>query len=273
MRLVMNALQGVQSAVVSIEQLSALLCADPADRSGHRIPTLWNRSLSTCALGKMLKSIGFSGSLVILLHKFVDYFTNSSCAGGMMEKGQAKPGSAGELINDANEANDVVYPSQSLVNQAFAVAVRTVLEGYLCALDTLNTSVNLRRSFNDVKSALEALRQGSFTNISHSEVTLLETYLHTKELRTQIEVLGHLCHLSDSARCFSVTSFEDAIAKANTEIQNFFRGGNLLTYLYRQLKVILEFLHSTSMFLDFLHIVGTISILVEKRKLECSRSA
>ncbi|KNA12914.1 hypothetical protein SOVF_122120, partial [Spinacia oleracea] len=228
-RLVLNALQGVQSAVVSIEQLSKLFCADPADRSGHRVPTLWNRSLSTCALGKMLKSIGFSGSLVILLHKFVDYFTNSSFASGMMEIGLAKPGSAG---------TDMGHPPQSLVNQAFAVAVRTVLEGYLCALDTLNASVNLRRSCNDVKSVSKASQQGSLTSISHSEATLLETYLHTNELRTQIQVLGHLCLLSDSALCFSVSSFEDLIVKASAEVHNFPRGGKLLTFLYKQLQAV-----------------------------------
>lgn len=238
MRLVLNALQGVQSAVVSIEQLSKLFCADPADRSGHRVPTLWNRSLSTCALGKMLKSIGFSGSLVILLHKFVDYFTNSSFASGMMEIGLAKPGSAG---------TDMGHPPQSLVNQAFAVAVRTVLEGYLCALDTLNASVNLRRSCNDVKSVSKASQQGSLTSISHSEATLLETYLHTNELRTQIQVLGHLCLLSDSALCFSVSSFEDLIVKASAEVHNFPRGGKLLTFLYKQLQVNLNILSPCSL--------------------------
>lgn len=234
-RLVMNALQGVQSAVVSIEQLSTLLCADPADRSCHRIPTLWNRSLSTCALGKMLKSVGFCGSLVILLHKFVDYFTDSSFSRGMMEIGQAKPGPAGENMN---EGSDTGHPPQSLVNQAFAVAVRTVLEGYVCALDTLNASVNLRHCCDDAKLGSEASQQGSLTSISHSEVTLLETYLHTKELRIQIEVLGHLCHFSDSALCFSVSSCEDMVAKASAVIHNFPRGGDLLTFLYRQLQVV-----------------------------------
>ncbi|KAL2945571.1 Gamma-tubulin complex component 6 [Bienertia sinuspersici] len=234
-RLVLNALQGVQSAVLSIEKLSALFCADPADRSSHRIPTLWNRSLSTCALGKMLKSIGCSGSLVILLHKFVDYFTMSTSAGGTMEIGQGKPGHEGENMK---EGNDTGYPSQSLVNQAFAVAVRTVLEGYLCALDTLSASVNLRRTFNDLKLGSEAPQLGSFTSVSHSKVTLLETYLHTKELRTQIEALGHLCHLSDSALCFSTTSFEDVVAKAFAEIRKFPWGGNLLTYLYTELQVV-----------------------------------
>ncbi|XP_021720614.1 uncharacterized protein LOC110688206 isoform X2 [Chenopodium quinoa] len=234
-RLVLNALQGVQSAVISIEHISMLLCADPADRSGHRLPTLWNRSLSTCALGKILKSIGFSGSLVILLHKFVDYFTNTSFADGMTEIEQAKPGPAGVIVD---EGIDVRHRPQSLVNQAFAVAVRTVLEGYLCALDTLSASVNMRRSCNEVKSVSKASQQGSLTSISHSEVTLLETYMHTKELRVQIEVLGHLCCLNDLALCFSSISFEDVIVKASVEFRNFPRGGDLLTFLYRQLQAV-----------------------------------
>ncbi|XP_057549547.1 uncharacterized protein LOC130827727 isoform X1 [Amaranthus tricolor] len=232
-RMVMNALQGVQSTVISIEELSALLCADPADRSGHRIPTLWNRSLSTSALGKMLKSIGFCGSLVILLQTFVDYYTNSSFA--LMEDGQVKVGLSGENMRESNFSG---CPSHSLINQAFAVAVRTVLEGYICALDTINASVNLRRSSKDITLASEALQRGSLTSIAHSEVTLLETYLHTKELRTQIEVLGHLCHINDIARFFAVTSFEDVIAQATVKFHDFPRGGNLLTYLYSQLQVV-----------------------------------
>lgn len=256
MRMVMNALQGVHSAVISIEQLSTLLCADPADRSGHRIPTLWNRSLSTSALGKMLKSIGFCGSLVILLQTFVDYYTNSSFA--LMEDGQVNVGLSGKNMH---ESNFLGCPSHSLINQAFAVAVRTVLEGYICALDTVNASVNLRRSSKDITLASETLQRGSLTSIAHSEVTLLETYLHTKELRTQIEVLGHLCHIYDMARNFAVTSFEDVVAQANAKFHDFPRGGNLLTYMYSQLQVSLEFLRSTVY--DFLHVIGQLSAYVD----------
>ncbi|KAK9755780.1 hypothetical protein RND81_01G050100 [Saponaria officinalis] len=231
-RLVLNALQGVESAVASIEKLSALFCADLADRSRHRIPTIWNRSLSTLALGKMLKSIGFTGSLVVLLHKFVDYFMCSSLDATL---NLSKQVNASEYVR---EGDITEHPPFSLVNQAFAVAVRTVLGGYICALDTLNASVNLRRSFKKGNSVTNASPRGSLTSISHCEVTLLEMYAHTKELRSQIEALGYLCRLCDSAQCFSFIPFEELIAQGVTEIHNFYRGGDLLTYLYRQLQVV-----------------------------------
>uniref|UniRef100_A0A2N9EPG6 Gamma-tubulin complex component n=1 Tax=Fagus sylvatica TaxID=28930 RepID=A0A2N9EPG6_FAGSY len=141
-RLAMNALQGVEAALVSIEKLSAAFSSEPADRTFHRIPTLWTRASSTHALGKILSSIASSGSLVFLLLRFVDYFTNS----------------------ETQNHND------SLVNQAFGVAVGKVLEGYMCALNTLYASV-------------------------------------------------------------------DIIAKAALEFPTFYRGGDLLTYLYTQLQV------------------------------------
>ncbi|KAL9238678.1 hypothetical protein vseg_013068 [Gypsophila vaccaria] len=226
-RLVLNALQGVESAVASIEKHSALFCADLADRSRHRIPTIWNRSLSTLVLGNMLKSIGVTGSLIVLLHKFVDYFSCSSL--------DATSGLDGEHVSDCEVTE---HPRYSLVNQAFAVAVRTVLGGYICALDTLNASVNLRRSSKRDSSATNASHRGSLTSISHCEVTLLEVYAHTKELRSRIEGLGYLCRLCDSAQRFSLVPFDDLISQGVTEIHNFYRGGDLLTYLYRQLQVV-----------------------------------
>ncbi|XP_074273852.1 uncharacterized protein LOC141597333 [Silene latifolia] len=234
-RLVLNALQGVQSAVVGIEQVSALFCAELADRSHHRIPTIWNRSLSTYGLGKMLKSIGYTGSIVVLLHKFVDFFTCSSLEGTLNVK---QPVEQVDAVGHACERETAERPPFSLVNQAFAVAVRTVLEGYLCALDTLNASVHLRRSFNKANSVTNATQRGSLTSISHSEVTLLEIYSHTKELRSRIESLGHLCGFCDSALSFSLVSFEDLIAQGVTKIHSFYKGGVLLTHLYRQLQVV-----------------------------------
>ncbi|GMP91837.1 hypothetical protein CsSME_00042339 [Camellia sinensis var. sinensis] len=165
-RLAMNALQGIESALITIENLCAAFCSDPADRTFHRIPSLWKRSSSTLALGKILKSIGRS--------------------------------EAEENHNDRKGEGGEHHP-YSLVNQAFSVAVQKVLEGYICTLDTLFASVGLRRSSKTV------------------EVTLLEVYLHTKELR--------------------ISSFEGLIAKANLEFHKFPRGGDLLTYLYTQLRV------------------------------------
>lgn len=215
MRLALNALQGLESALISIEKISVAFCSDPADRTFHGIPNLWNRCSSTHALGKILKSIGCSGILVFLLRKFVDHFRNLDAC----------------LTRQGLEDEEV--PQYSLVNQAFAVAVDKVLEGYMCALDALYAAVGLRRSAKfDVVSEEGCLRSGV-----QSKITLLEVYLHTRELRTQIEVLGNICNLHDIAVCFSESSTENVTAKAISEFKSFWRGGDLLTYLYTQLQV------------------------------------
>ncbi|KAE8731579.1 Spc97 / Spc98 family of spindle pole body component, putative isoform 2 [Hibiscus syriacus] len=178
-RLPLNALQGVESSLFSIEKISAAFCSDPADRTFHQTPSLWYRSSSTHGLGKILKSIGCSGFLVFLLQDNQNH-------GG--QKVQEEEG-----------------PKYSLVNQVFSVAIGKVLEGYICALDTLYASVNV--------------------------------FLHTKELRTQVEALGNICNLHNLAICFSEYSFEELSYKATLGFHNFFRGGYLLSYLYTQLKV------------------------------------
>lgn len=226
-RLAMNALQGVNSALISIDKLSAAFCSHPADRTFHQIPSLWNRSLSTYALGNILRSIGCSGSVVFLLRKFVDYFlcTDLNLDGNLKKLLE---------IQNCGESEVEGHPHYSLVNQAFAVAVEKVLEGYMGALDTLYASISFRRLS---KSVDMPFRMGSLTSVVHSELTLLEVYLHTKELRTQIQALGNVCNLPNIAPCSLESTFEDIISKASLEFCNFPRGGNLLTYLYTQLQV------------------------------------
>ncbi|XP_013608209.1 PREDICTED: uncharacterized protein LOC106314963 [Brassica oleracea var. oleracea] len=75
-RLALNALQGVESSLISIGKLSSLLCSESADRTTHHIPSLWHRLSSTDALGQILRDIGCFGSLVFLLHSFVGHFTS-----------------------------------------------------------------------------------------------------------------------------------------------------------------------------------------------------
>ncbi|XP_068338758.1 uncharacterized protein [Pyrus communis] len=215
-RLAMNALQGVESALVSIQKISAAFRSDPADRSFHQIPSLWSRSSSTHALGSILQPIGCSGLLVFLLRKFVDFFTNLNVE------------SQDHL---AGEAEVKQCPPFSLVNHAFAVAVGKVVEGYMCALDTLYASVGLRRS------SLSSSVVGCMNSVVFSDLTMLELYLHTKELRTQIESLTNLCNVYQFSSYFSVSSLEELVTKANFEFSKFYRGGHLLTYLYTQLQV------------------------------------
>ncbi|KAA8543954.1 hypothetical protein F0562_021869 [Nyssa sinensis] len=235
-RLAMNALHGVESAIVSIEKLCAAFCSDPADRTFYRIPSLWNRSLSTHALGNILKSIGRFGFIVFLLRKFVDYFTNLNFGGYFVGNKLENSELVENLDDHGNEVEERL--PYSLVNQAFSVAVGKVLEGYICALDTLYTSVSLRRLPKAVDaSSHSSSGVGCLTSVVHSEITLLEVYLHTKELRTQIGALGNICNIHDVALCFSISSFEDLVAKANLEFCNFPRGGDLLSCLYTQLRV------------------------------------
>ncbi|XP_038891620.1 gamma-tubulin complex component 6 isoform X2 [Benincasa hispida] len=236
-RLAMNALQGLESALISVENLSAAFCSDPSDRTFHQIPSLWNRFSSTHVLGKILRSIGCVGFLVFLLHKFVDHFTELGIDETFNQTSN-QPKLEECKSNDDRKVIEKRCSQKSLVNQAFAVALRKILEGYMCALDSLHASVGLRRTAKVPEASfLESSVEGCLMSVVHSEITLLEVYLHTRELRIQIEVLGNICNLHNIANCFSLLPFQDLIDKATSEFCNFHRGGDLLTYLYTQLQV------------------------------------
>lgn len=220
MRLALDALQGVESALISIQKLSALFCFDSADRSFHHIPNLWTRTSSTLALGNLLKSIGHFGCLIFLLHKFVNHFTCLSLARNEDEVQKY----------DDGDGVGCRMSNHTLVNQAFAVSVAKILDGYTSSLNTLYASVNLRRR-------VKAKGGGCFTSVGHGEITLLEAYLHSAGLRTQMDVLGNICNMSDLALRYSELSLEETSAKAFLEFNKFPRSGALLTFLYTQLKV------------------------------------
>lgn len=225
-RLAMNALQGLESSLISIDKLCTIFRSDPTDRTFHRIPSLWNKSVSTLALEKILRSLGCMGCEVFLLRKFVDYFTNFNWDDATSRSN----------IKAESEVEASNYPPYSLVNQAFAVSIRDILEGYFAALDTISSSVGLRRLINnDNMPSTSTLGVGCISSVGHSEVTLLEVYLHTKELRNQIEVIGSICNVHNVARCFTLLPLEDL--DTQTKFSDFPRGGYLLTYLYTELKV------------------------------------
>ncbi|GFP91158.1 gamma-tubulin complex component 6 [Phtheirospermum japonicum] len=203
-RLAMNALQGVESSLISIEKLSEVLRYSSADRTSHRIPSLWARCSSNVIVGNLLTSIGQSGCVIFLLRRFVNYFTNS----------------------DILEASEHF----SSINQAFSISVGKVIDGYISGLNTLSASVRLRRF-------LKTNNGGCLTSIGDSEMTLLEVYLHTVELRTQIEALGNLCNVNHLTVGFPVSSLEDLRTKADSEFSVFPKSGALLSFLYAQLKV------------------------------------
>ena len=216
--MVINALQGLKSAIIQIDQLSVAFCSSPADRTFHQVPSLWCRSLSTSALGAMLKSISHSGLAFFFLHGFVNYYLYPSTVG---ENG------------DGNKDEMKLRPPYSLVNQAFCVAVGKVLEGYVSALDTLLASVKLRRSVTHDGT-------GILTSIDNSNITLLEVYLHTEDLRTHIEALGNICF----PKVADFSSLRESLtAETAFEFQDFPRGAELLTYLYVLLRVRLTQLH------------------------------
>ncbi|XP_051141817.1 uncharacterized protein LOC127258835 [Andrographis paniculata] len=221
-RLAMNALHGVESALISIEKLSAVLCYSSADRSSCRIPNLWARSSSTTALGNLLVSIGHLGCLVFILHRFVKYFTAPDVVGINGLEGSP----------NTNSCNGEKLPQNNLtlINQAFAISVGKVVDGYISALNTLSASVKLRRH-------LKTNVGGSLTCIGHPEITLLEVYLHTMGLSTQIEALGNICNVNHLIVDFPVSSLEYMKTKADIEFSTFPRSGALLSFLYAQLKI------------------------------------
>ncbi|KAL6516397.1 hypothetical protein OROGR_019702 [Orobanche gracilis] len=219
-RLAMNALQGVESALISIEKLSAVLRCSSADRTSHRIPSLWTRCSSNVVVGNLLTSIGQSGFMIFILRRFVNYFTNPDFIGAREPEENAK--------GDSCEGGKISRHF-SLINQAFAISVGKVVDGYVSALNTLSASVSLRHF-------LKTNNGGCLTSIGDSEITLLEIYLHTMELRTQIEALGNLCNVDHLTIGFPNSSLEDLRAKADSEFGVFPRSGALLSYLYTQLK-------------------------------------
>ncbi|KAL8531079.1 hypothetical protein ACS0TY_007910 [Phlomoides rotata] len=218
-RLAMNALQGVESALISIEKLSALLCYSSADRSSHRIQSLWTRSSSTVVIGNLLTSIGQFGCIIFLLRRFVNYFTNPDLGGKLEEDSKI----------DSCDERKFSMCNLTLINQAFAISVGKIVDGYVSALNTLSASVSIRRLLNT--------KDGCLTNIGHSELTLLEVHLHTTGLRTQMEALGNLCNVNHLTIDFPVLSLEDLRTKSNSEFSEFPRSGALLSFLYAQLKV------------------------------------
>lgn len=247
----LNALQGVESSLISIEKLSSALCSAPADRTLHQIPSLWHRLSSTDALGQILRTIGCFSSLVFLLHKFVDHFTSFKLDVETAVEGQESCKIGENEDNSSGKAtNKTCY---TLVNQAFAIAVRKVLEGYISGLDTLCASIEQRRSSNIVDGSDHGSSWlGCLTNVVHAEITLLEVFLHTRELRTQIEALANICDLYDISLLYCGSPWKCLITEATVRFHGFYRGSDLLTYLYSQLKVRLSYVpHLVSILFSF----------------------
>ncbi|KAJ3696133.1 hypothetical protein LUZ60_001510 [Juncus effusus] len=185
-RLALQALQGIKSSLLQIEEISDEFSSIRADNTYLTNPNFWYRSSSTRSLSQLLKSILQTGLKVYFLQKFTNYFL---------------------LIN----------PSFSLVNQAFTVSVKKLLEGYFCAFDTLSASVKLRRGDKN----------------DYYGITLMEIYLHTEELRRYIESLGNICFPKFLGLDLNQ---EDLNTETLMDFNKFPKGADLLSYLYIQLR-------------------------------------
>lgn len=133
----MNALHGGESALMSIKKLSLLLGYSSTDRTSHRIPSLWTWCSSTSAVGNLLTSIGRFGCIVFCLCIFANYFASPDLD-EFRDLGQNQN-------SDSCEEGKCPWKGHTLINQAFAVCVRKVLDGYNAALNTLSASVSLWR--------------------------------------------------------------------------------------------------------------------------------
>ncbi|XP_047066430.1 uncharacterized protein LOC124674425 [Lolium rigidum] len=222
-RLALSALHGVKSSLDEIEELSVLFSSSPADRTSHRVANVWSRSSSTAAVGHILNSICSTGLAVFFLCKFVHFY--------LFQIREMKYGSREGHEHDVSDDTNTERPPYSLMNQAFAAAVEKVLEGYFCSLNTLPASVKLSRSVGQT-SRPSIIPDRASCN-SSSEVTLLEVYLHTEELRRHIKSLGNICFPKFAGLSLSE---EGLTTDAKLEFENFPRGTDLLSYLYVRLR-------------------------------------
>ena len=224
-RLALHALYGVKSSLDEIDELFLLFSSNPADRTSNRVANVWSRSSSTMSVGHILKSIRSTGLAVFFLCKFVHFYLIQSRERNCTSRERHE-------CEDSDDKDTEQHRPFSLVNQAFAAAVEKVLEGYFCSLNTLPASVKLRRAVD--KSGMPSkISDGASCN-STSEVTLLEVYLHTEELRRHVKSLGNICF----PKFAGLTLCQEGLnTDANVEFENFPRGSDLLSYLYVHLRV------------------------------------
>ncbi|XP_008668251.1 uncharacterized protein [Zea mays] len=222
--LALHALYGVKTSLDEIEELSALSSSNPADRTSNRVPNVWLRSSSTTSMGSILKSFRSTGLAVFFLCKFVHFYLFQSremnCASREVHEHE-----------DSGDKDTKQHQPYTLVNQAFAAAVNKVLEGYFCSLNTLLASIRLRRSVG--QSGIASKISNGMSCDPTSEVTLLEVYLHTEELRRHVKSLGNICF----PKFAGLTLCQEGLnTDANVEFENFPRGTDLLSYLYVHIR-------------------------------------
>ncbi|KAK8929016.1 hypothetical protein KSP39_PZI017088 [Platanthera zijinensis] len=175
----------------------------------------------------MLKSIIHSGLLLFFICEFVRHFLGKDYNVNLERRGKSENGLFPS--NDKQEKRATKeFPPYSLVNQAFAVVVRKLLDGYICALNSLSQSMKLRRSVQCKKDFVPTNHwEGTLTSAVPSEMTIMEVYLHTKELRSHIEALGSICI---SRTFYGALSMNGLSLNSLLEFHDFPRGAGLLSY-------------------------------------------
>ncbi|KAI5066435.1 hypothetical protein GOP47_0019059 [Adiantum capillus-veneris] len=266
------ALQGIPVAVKELQLLAKFFYGQVADRSLHRLPSLWQRSLSTKALGKLLFVIVQAGWVRCQLDEFVHFFLDSKSQGasisqlhrdlhsqtGSSDSRQGKKGKKKnkirQKVNNTGERDLGLSPPYSLVNQAFAKAVKSILQGHLAALNTLTDSVIHRRSSDGSHLFMFPCSDehpGAVIGLPVCDMTLLELHLHTHILRVQLQALASVCLYKGTAKAAGsqewdehggwstgrdFVDFEKSSGSVIMDFTSFPRGANLLSFLYRQLQ-------------------------------------
>ncbi|CAM6105936.1 unnamed protein product [Calypogeia fissa] len=282
------ALQGLPSAVRKLERLARVYCTCSADKSAQYLSTLWTRSVTASALGKVLSVVARAGHVRCQLDAFVRFFLDDRVdpceemtddAPKLSRKANKKKKSAGKVaeklersgIDPAHfpKSSDKKVPRHCLVNQAFAAAVKGILRGHSAALNTLASSVSLRRDLDIGGTCrgkdLGEQDPGPVIGYGNRDISLLEFYLHTRELRVQLHALAFIC-LKREGKSFVGRTPSDACLeedfvdpkdheeelgpqkarKSNAKgdvkcdplvdsFEEFPRGADLLTYLYDRL--------------------------------------
>lgn len=203
------ALQGLPSAVRRLEHLSAVYLATEADIRALRVSgTIWSRTASSNAVGKLLLEFANAGRVRCCLDLFVKFFLdekpcfttptkrrfrgyNSSIASKALRK-QVK-----ELQRKRWGAyRQVKVATRGLVNQAFAKAVRSISLAHNDALSNLLASVSKRRSGSWTEGYDARFNNGVDSGggpVEARDITLLELHLHTKNLLGQLQELASIC--------------------------------------------------------------------------------
>uniref|UniRef100_A0A0E0DHA5 Gamma-tubulin complex component n=1 Tax=Oryza meridionalis TaxID=40149 RepID=A0A0E0DHA5_9ORYZ len=161
---------------------------------------------------------------VLFLCKFLHFYLFQS----RELNGRGREGHEHEVSDSEETEQPAPY---SLVNQAFAAAVEKVLEGYFCSLNTLPASIKLRRL--EGQPDIPSMTPDGASYNSNSEVTLLEVYLHTEELRRRIKSLGNICFPKFAGLSLCQ---EGLTTDSNLGFENFPRSTDLLSYLYVHLR-------------------------------------